>query len=241
MSTATKVQGINLAEVEVGDIFSEQSHYVLKEKDIIKGTFLLEHLESGRTVKLDGSYVSNLLDTADQFDENKQVEVGKEDKLWTAKQIDEAVKKGELKADHNVRVGDLRQKGIRSIWADIHSQQVFTVNFNKQNTELSDKALLTAKENQLKDALAKIEKAQKNKEGVLKIATEVVKDLQENPILPIVKGDERTLRGYKTQFESINGTYNVVDMDITNGNKQRQVNVNQINWLVYNGVKYLVK
>jgi hypothetical protein len=138
-------------------------------------------------------------------------------------------------------VGDLRQKGILSIWADIHSQQVFTVNFYKANKELSTKALAEAKVAQAEEALKKISDAAKNKKGVANIAALVIADIQNNPILPIERGDERPLRGYKTQFESINGVYDVVDMDIRTGVNKRQVNVRAINFLVYNNVKYIVK
>lgn len=229
---------INLAEVEDGDIFSEASHYVFNgKKEGERYQFL--HLESGNVVNLTNNYVENLLQTADQY--AVEVEVGREDKHWTAKQIQEDVKKGLLKADHEIRVGDVRQKGIRTIWSEIHSAQVFTVNFNKQSKELSQQAQDTARAVQLQGALASIMEAQKNKKGVAKVAEEAIKNIQANPIIPIEKGEERKLRGYKTQFESITGHYNVIDMDIRGGNAQRQVNVTEINWLVYNNVKYIVK
>lgn len=225
---------INLTEISAGDIFSEQSHYTFIGK---KGDqYQFKHLESGKTLNLDGPYVSNLLKTADVFD--KEIEVGKEDKYWTANQIKDTHK---YSAPDGVREGDLRQKGIRSIWADIHSQQVFTVNFNKQAQELSKKAFNEAMAKQTEKALQAIETAQKSKKGVLEAAKAAISEIQNNPIVGITKGEERTLRGYKNQFSSINGQYDVTDMDITTGMNKRILNVDQINWLIYDGVKYTVK
>lgn len=229
---------INLNEIEVGDVFSEQVHYTFIGKN--NDSYEFKHLGSGSTVKLNGKYVEDLLQTADQY--QKEIEVGKEDKLWTTKQIADAVKSGELKADHQVRVGDVRQEGIRTIWSNIHSSQVFTVSFNKQAKELSKKALHEAKQKQLDEAVQAIEAARIGKKGVAKIAEEAIKKIQENPVLPIEKGEERVLRGYKIQFTSVTGQYDVVDMDIDDpkGNV-RKVNVNEINYLVFGGVKYIVK
>lgn len=239
MATATKSKTkIDISAAEEGDIFSEQSHYVYTGS--VAGTNLHEftHLESGKTIRLDENYAGNLLQTADQYD--SEVEVGIEDKKWTLKQIQDGIKAGEF-GDNEPRVGDVKQKGILSIWDDIHSAQVFTVNFNKANKELSNKALTEAKEKQARQALERIALAAKNKKGVAATAAEVIKQIQDNPIVPIEKGEERLLRGYKTQFNSINGVYDVVDMDIKTGSNKRQVNVRAINWLVFNGVKYIVK
>lgn len=241
MATTTKSKKMNiLSEIEEGDIFSEQSHYIYNGLRVQLGgnkQYQFLHLESGKVVNLDEKYVSELLQTADQYE--TEVEVGIEDKKWTAKQIEEA--HFAVTNTDNPRVGDVRQKGILSIWNDIHSQQVFTVNFNKANKELSTKALGEAKVKQAEEALKKIAEAAKNKKGVANVAALVIADLQNNPILPIERGEERTLRGYKTQFESINGVYDVVDMDIRTGVNKRQVNVRAINFLVYGGTKYIVK
>ena len=70
------------------------------------------------------------------------------------------------------------------------------------------------------------------------------KQIQETPILSIEKGDERVLRGYKVQFASTNGFYDVVDMDITDDGKGanlRKVNINEIKWLVVDGIRYVVE
>lgn len=237
MNTATTTRELKLSDIKDGDVFSEQSHYVFNGQRN-GGNLQFLHLESNKLVNLGQEYVVQLLRSADQF--VGEVEVGKEDKLWTAKQIEEGERAGNwTKGD--VRVGDIKQKGIRSIWHDIHSAQVFTVNFNKQDKDLSAKALKEAKDLQLDEAVKAILDAQKSKKGVAKVAQEAILKIQENPILPSIKGDQRTLRGYKTQFDSINGAYDVVDMDIKTGTNKRVVNVNQINWLCFDGVMYIVK
>jgi len=237
MSTTTLTQPkekktTKLAAIESGDVFSEESHYVFLERR--GNTFDFKHLESNQIIHLDEKYVTELLDTADQFEE--EIEVGVEDKYWTLKQIEDAKKKGTLEADSLIREGDIKLKGIRSTWADIHTTKVFSVCFNKKGKELTKKAFNAAKEKQIQDALANISSGKITLEDAFK-------GIQENPIFPIEKGEERVLRGYKVQFASNNGVYDVVDMDIDDdgkGSNLRKVNINEINWLVIGGVKYTV-
>lgn len=227
----------NIADLRAGDVFSEESHYRFVEKKSNGYEFL--HTGSNQTVTLNEKYVTDLLVTADQY--MSEQEVGKEDKYWTEKQITDAISKGDLPADTKVRVGDVRVKGIRSIWAEIYSKKVFTVFFNKQTKDLSKKAFDQLKNKQLQEALDKIEKAYTGKKGVAKTAELVIKEIIDNPILPIVPGELRKLRGYKTQFSSINGIYDVIDLDITVGDPTRKVNVNEITELISDGVRYIVK
>lgn len=235
MNTQTKEtvkKPLNLNEIEVGDVFSEESHYIYLGEE--NGRRQFKHLESGQKVNLDDRYVSELLQTADQFTE--EVEVGVEDKHWTQKQIEEAKTKGLLEADSLVREGDVKLKGIRSLWTDIHSTKVFSVCFNKKGKELTKKAFNAAKEKQIQEALANISSGKVTLE-------EAFKQIQETPIFPIEKGEERVLRGYKVQFSSANGFYDVIDMDIEDDGKNsniRKVNINEINWLVIDGIKYVV-
>lgn len=225
---------INITEVEVGDIFSEQNHLICIEK--LKDSIKMKHLESGEVVELNNKYVENLLQTADQY--NSEVTVGKENKFWTQKQLDDAKKKGEDVS--NIKIGDLKQLGIKNIFENIHSSQVFTVCFKKKDTPLSNKKLQELKDAQIVKALEDLEKAQKQKKGVLDKAKEVLAYVQSNPILPFEEGEERLLRGYKLQFKSEDGFYSVRDLDIeTNG--ERLVNINSIKFLVFNGVKFVVE
>ena len=58
------------------------------------------------------------------------------------------------------------------------------------------------------------------------------------------QGEDRVLRGYKIQFESRDGRYDCVDMDITKTDKEsgiRPVNINTIKYLIFDGVKYVVE
>lgn len=203
-------------DIKQGDIFSEISRYTFLSKD--KTNYKFKHLESGNTINLDEKYVTDLLTTADQF--FSEVKVTKEDK-----------KDG--------------TKGIRSIWEEIYDGQVFTVCFRKQDTALSTKKLKELRDNQITEALTKIEKAQKAKKGVADEAKKVLQEIQDNPILPITLGEERILRGYKIQFTSRDGKYDCIDMDLVNGSDTskavRPVNINSLLWLVYKGVKYTVE
>lgn len=89
-----------------------------------------------------------------------------------------------------------------------------------------------------------IDRVKAQKKGVANAAKKFITGLIKNPILPYEKGEERVLRGYKIQFESRDGRYNCVDMDIMKTEKEdgiRPVNINEIRWIIYNGVKYVVK
>ena len=82
-----------------------------------------------------------------------------------------------------------------------------------------------------------------SKKGIADAAKELVANLLANPILPYTEGEDRVLRGYKVQFESRDGKYKCVDMDIEQTDKEsgvRPVNINTIKWLIYNGIKYVV-
>lgn len=230
---------IKINEIEVGDVFSEESRYVVESKTNTHTNFL--HLESGKKVSLDNSYVTDLLKTADQF--HKDVEVGREDKYWSQKQIDDAVTKGELKSDTKLRPGDVRLKGIRTIWEDITGGQVFTVCFQKQNKELSNKAYNEKITTTAKEYADKILNAKSGKRSVSETAITIVQEILKNPVLQYEVGEDRILRGFKIEFSSRDGKYNCIDMDIQGSyeSKVRPVNINTILWLVYDGVKYTVK
>lgn len=206
---------VNLVEIEVGDIFSEESHYIVKE--VKKDSVVFEHLESGKTVSLSNEYVHNMLNTSDQYE--KEVKVTKEDK-----------KDG--------------TKGIRSIFEGIHSSQVFTVCFKKQDKVRSKKAINTEIEAKTEAFVEAVNRAKSQKKSISDVAKKHFNDLLVNPILGFEEGEERVLRGYKIQFESRDGRYDCVDMDIERTDKEsgiRPVNINTIKWLVFNGVKYIVE
>lgn len=205
---------VNIKEIEVGDIFSEESHYVVNKVAKDKVEFL--HLESGKKVSLSNEYVANLLNTSDQYD--NEVKVGKEDK-----------KDG--------------TPGIRTIFENIKSSEVFTVVFKKQDKPKTKKAVETEKETQRNEAVAIIDKAKKAKKSMATAYKEALEFVQNNPIKDYIEGEERVLRGYKMQFVSRDGKYRCMDMDITRTDKEtgeRLVNINTISQLIYNGTKYIV-
>jgi len=223
---------MKLNDIRKGDLFSESSVYTFIEKQ--GNSYLFNHIGSKQTVTLDSKYVEKLLTTADQFDTT--VECGKEDKHWTQLQIDAAVKKGELKAN-TVNVGDLKVKGIRTIFEEI-GNEVFTVCFTKADKVLSKKAYDTKIIQLTLEATNKIEAAKTAKRSVVEAATTVIEDLLRNPVLQVEGGEERVLRGYKQQFSSRDGYYAAMDVDIF---ETRQININKLLWIVVNNVKYILE
>lgn len=206
---------VNLAEIEVGDIFSEESHYIVKE--VKPGSVVFEHLESGKNVSLSNEYVHDMLNTSDQYE--KEVKVTKEDK-----------KDGTV--------------GIRTIFEGIKSSEVFTVVFKKQDKPKTKKQIESEREAQRAEAVALIDKAKKNKKSMAVAYKEALEFIQNNPIKDYVDGEDRVLRGYKMQFVSRDGKYRCMDMDIERNDKEtgeRLVNINTISQLIYNGVKYIVE
>lgn len=198
-----------------GKIISESSHYIVKS--IAGSTAKLIHFESGEEIQIGLSYLANYTHSGDNFEQ--VVKVTKEDK----------------------RDGT---PGIRTIWESIHSGQVFTVCFKKQDTVKSQKRINYEIEAISQNFCDDIDKIQKSKKGVADAAKKFVEELIKNPILPYVEGEERVLRGYKVQFESRDGRYNCVDMDIVRSDKEsglRPVNINTIKYLIYDNIKYVVE
>lgn len=203
---------INVDDLRQGAILSESSHYILKYCSA--GTCYLTHAESGDEVQIGRSYINNYLKSADYYKE--EVKVGKETK-----------KDG--------------TPGIRDIWNNIHSSQVFTVCFTKQNKQKTKKQFEADKESQRNTAVELIEKAKKNKKSMAEAYKEALKFIQDNPIVDYYDGEERILSGYKVQFESKDGFYDCVDMNINDKNNIRKVNIRTIKWIIFNEVKYIVE
>lgn len=200
-------------KIKKGDILSESSHY--RVKNILGSSVILEHFESKNKVSIDKEYLHNFCNTADSY--ITEVKVTKEDK-----------KDGTL--------------GIRSIWENIHSGKVFTVCFKKQDTKKSNKQF-TTEVNALAEQMCKeIDQVKVSKKGVVDWAKKTLHTLMSNPIPKIVEGEDRVLRGYKIQFESRDGKYQCVDMDIEGlENNVRLVNINTIKWLIIDNIKYIVQ
>ena len=202
-------------QLKQGSIISESSHYIVNKVSL--STVYLTHFESGEEVQIGMSYLKHYTDSADFY--NEEVKVTKEDK-----------KDGTL--------------GIRSIWENIHSGQVFTVCFKKQDKPKSKKKINAEISSLIESFSNEIDNVKNNKKGVANCAKQLIEELVNNPILPYEEGEERVLRGYKIQFSSRDGRYDCVDMDITKTDKEsgiRPVNINTIRYLIYNGVKYVVE
>ena len=215
---------VNIRDIQPGDLFSELAYYQVKKINPTSITF--NHLSTKQDVDLGLEYVENLLKTADQY--SQEVKIGIEDKLWTAKQITDAGRT-------DVQVGDVRVPGIKSIWEGVGSD-VFRVCFTKKGKQLSNTAYNKAIQEKLTDATHVLEKAKSSKKGVTTVALELLEDLIRNPINPTVAGEERILRGWKLQHESLDGQYAVMDSDLM---EKRVVNLNTIKWIIVDGVKYI--
>ena len=157
------------------------------------------------------SYLKNYTNSADLFETT--VKVTKEDK-----------KDGTL--------------GIRSIWENIHSGQVFTVCFKKQDKPKSKRRKLQEEIDAIVEQFSNsIDTVKNNKKCVANAAKNLITELVNSPVLPYEEGEDRVLRGYKIQ-------YDCVDMDITKTDKEsgiRPVNILTIKWLIFNGVKYIIE
>ena len=202
-------------QLKQGSIISESSHYIVNR--VSGSTAWLTHFESGEEVQIGMSYLKNYTNSADLFETT--VKVTKEDKK------DDTL-------------------GIRSIWENIHSGQAFTVCFKKQDKPKSKKKLQEEIDTIVEQFSNSIDAIKNSKKGVANAAKNLVTELVNNPVLPYEEGEDRVLRGYKIQFESRDGRYDCVDMDITKTDKEsgiRPVNINTIKWLIFNGVKYIVE
>lgn len=202
-------------QLKQGSIISESSHYIVNR--VSGSSAWLTHFESGEEVQIGMSYLKNYTNSADLFETT--VKVTKEDK-----------KDGTL--------------GIRSIWENTHSGQAFTVCFKKQDKPKSKKKLQEEIDAIVEQFSNSIDTVKNNKKGVANAAKNLVTELVNNPVLPYEEGEDRVLRGYKIQFESRDGRYNCVDMDIQQTDKEsgvRPVNINTIKYLIFDGVKYVVE
>lgn len=204
---------IDIKEIKVGDIFSEESHYTVV--DITGGQVTIRHLEGDSNTVIGTSYIQNFTKSADQYTET--VQVGREDK-----------KDG--------------TPGIRTIFENIKSSECFTVNFTKQSKPKTKKKIEEEKLAQRQKA-TEVLASGLSKVPLQEALLKALQEVQDNPIQSFDEGENRTLRGFKVQFISRDGRYDCVDMDINRTDTEsgiRPVNINTINSLIVNGVKYVV-
>ena len=124
-------------QLKKGSVISESSHYIVE--NILGSTATLIHFESGQQVQISTVYLASYTNSADLYD--NEVKVGKEDK-----------KDGTL--------------GIRSIWENIHSGQVFTVCFKKQDKLKSNKKFNEEVQEIAAKVCEEIDKVKSSKKGV---------------------------------------------------------------------------
>ena len=217
-------------DVKVNDIFSETQYYKVIDKSE-KSIQVINQI--GESITLGKSYVGNLLCSADQY--KKTVNIGLEDKLWTEKQIEAAVRKGEIKKEE-VKVGDLRVPGLKTVWDSIGSS-VFAVKFIKKSKKKTKKVY----NEQVENAMRKASEDLLNGVELKQILLGFIKD----PISLEEPGEERLLRGRKLEHSSSDGKYRCLDMDLdisTDHSKGiRQVTLSSITEILYDGVRYVKK
>lgn len=228
---------LRITKLKPGQICSELSVYRVDK--VGSESTALTILPSNQKISISNEYVASNLVSANNYDDEEIV--GKEDKLWTQKQVDDYFAKAsetEKEFNKDLRVGDVRVKGIRTLFSEI-GEHVFTVVYRKQDTPKSAKAIKAEKETKAQQLVDALEKAKEQHKSMSKVAAKFVEDLLKNPVLDFVPGEMRTLVGYKIGTHiPRDGKYFVMDCEI---GEPRLVNINTIQELIYNGVKYIVE
>lgn len=132
---------------------------------------------------------------------------------------------------------ELNKTELRALFEKLDSK-VMTVAFQKADVKLTIKALEKSTKEQMENALARFQKAKKQKKSTEKEFLKIIKDIQDSPITKIVPGPIRVMRGYKTQFSSIDGMYKVMDLE---AGIPKNVTITKIVSIVADNVKYYLK
>jgi len=141
------------------------------------------------------------------------------------------VEEGIFSADQFTEEKTITKTQMAELFASL-GDTVFTVNFNKQ-----------VKEKDIKDELLSL---YANEGGSIKSRAEYNRRVK-TALKSVFKGDERTLIGYRIGSDRILGRSMVIDLEQERGDnetwdaRQRQVDHRNINWLIYQNVKYTVK
>ena len=122
----------------------------------------------------------------------------------------------------------------------VHINKMYIEKYLESADEVINEVKVT-KEDKKDGTLGIRSTIQKSKKGVADATKRFAEELITHPILPYEEGEDRVLRGFKIQFESRDGRYNCVDMDIKDNNNIRPVNINTIKWLIIGGTKYVVE
>lgn len=226
---------ITKSEIVKGDLFSEDVHYVAEA--IYDDGVDFKHLETGKIVTLDNEYIK-LLKPANQF--QKVVKVGKEDKRWTKVKIDAAIKRGTYTAENAPVIDSIEVEGIRTIFENIYTGIAFKAVFRKADEKLTKKDFEQQKSDQRQAALDLIEKAKSSKKSMQQAYSTALEFIQNNPITDVKSGDSRSLIGYKVQYKSRDGKYMCNEITSDSTLQQRPVNINTLQSLIVDGIKYEV-
>lgn len=226
----------NYTDLRPGDFLTEISSYTVKTVD--KDKTVLIHGESRKEVTIAKNYVELYMIPADQY--TSEVIVGKEDTYWTEKQIQEAIAKGVPNAS-NLREGDLKAKGIRSIFLDYPLRTACAVCFFKKDKPLSAKAYEKAIEDKIAQDLQEITNGNKSLKDVLA-------ESNKKPVLNYIPGEERVMIGYKISNFSQTSDYKFMDVKVPNPSSpggfdhiEKSIDLSTIKWMVADGIKYILK
>lgn len=121
--------------------------------------------------------------------------------------------------EQSVNATDIAEKFINNKYI------VMTVNFNKKIDS--------------KQLESKILELYPNKNGIL-LSEQAFKTKVREHLSDLIRGEERTIVGYHKGHTDINGRMFFIDME-AGDNQVRLVDPRTINWLVLDGVKYIVQ
>lgn len=216
--------------------FAEVSYYTVLETVNNGHKFKVVNRKNGETAIIGKDYMDMFCTNPYDFDE--VIEIGKRDKLWTANQLEATMF---ASGQEKPRVGDVRVPGIETVWNSIGKGDIFTAVFRKQDEKLSKKEVARLKEEQTQKVVSAVRSA--TVDNFLSTIEGIIEEIQANPVLDHKPGELRTLVGYKVQFSSPDGFYQVVDLEKEgNGGKPNaSVNINTLEELIINRKKYIVK
>jgi len=224
---------IIISDIQPGHNFSELSHYTFVERTPAGMNVFLRH-GTNEYIEVSDQYVEEFMKTSDQYQTVQYV--GKVDTFWTQNKIDKAIKDGIYTAETAPAVDSLHKKGIRTIFEEIDGKHVFSCMFKAQSKET--KAQLEARKAEQRALLMTQVRTGLNKSELNDLVETLISKAQDDPI--VKEERDRVLKGYKMQFKTTDGKYQCMDLTL-DPPEPRPVNINTLVWLVYDGVKSIVK
>ena len=185
--------------IKVGGIFSETQFYVVEQ--VNNGEVVVKD-ESGNSITITTEYVEKILNSADNFTEEKKV-----------------------------NQTELSEKFINS------ARTAMTVCFTKKDEPKSAKAIQKEKEEAIQKAL----------NANVTDLPKILKDLVDNPIQNIIKGDVRVMLGRHYGCVDNMGRVSFIDMEIVKDSTKpvdtrlRLVDPRTLKYIIVEGIKYILK